>query len=299
MHVHIDKLRIDVDEEDDGGMAVEVERVGAAVRGVRQDAVLHQPAVDEEELVAAAAEAETARDEAGGVNAVDRRVDLLEVRRGVVADDLHDPFAHRRRRREIDDRAAVVLDAERSRGERQRVRGDDCHDGAELGVGGLEELAPGGDVLEQLAHADGRSAVARGRARRARARERVAFDLDRGVGVPGGRGQCEAGDAGDRRQCLAAEAQGADLREIVEAADLRGGVALEGQQGVVVPHPRAVVAHLDQLFPAVLEDDVDDRCSGVDGILDELFDDRGRALHDLAGSDLVDEIGREEMDAGH
>src|ERR1019366_6910344 len=40
-------------------------------------------------------------------------------------------------------------------------------------------------------------------------------------------------------------------------------------------------------------------CTGVDGILDELFDDRCRPLHDLAGRDLVDEIGGEKLDAGH
>src|ERR1019366_8051517 len=40
-------------------------------------------------------------------------------------------------------------------------------------------------------------------------------------------------------------------------------------------------------------------CTGVDGILDELFDDRCRPLHDLAGRDLVDEIGGEKLDAWH
>ena len=50
-----------------------------------------------------------------------------------------------------------MLDAKRARRQRQRVRRDDGDDGAELGVGGLQELAPGGDVFEQLA--DWRSAI--------------------------------------------------------------------------------------------------------------------------------------------
>src|SRR5438046_7046287 len=62
MDVDVDDLRRHVEEEDDGRIAVEVEGLGGAVRGVRQHAVLHQAAVDEKVLMPAAAEAEAARD---------------------------------------------------------------------------------------------------------------------------------------------------------------------------------------------------------------------------------------------
>ena len=38
---------------------------------------------------------------------------------------------------------------------------------------------------------------------------------------------------------------------------------------------------------------------GVDGVLDQLLDDGRRALDDLAGGDLVGEVGREPADAAH
>ena len=78
MDVDVDQLRLDLDEEDDGGMTVEVEVVGGAAGGMREHFVLHQPAVDEEVLIAAAAETKSARDVAGGVHAVDGHVDLFE-----------------------------------------------------------------------------------------------------------------------------------------------------------------------------------------------------------------------------
>src|SRR5437764_5179124 len=121
MDVDVDQLRLDLDEEHDGGMTVEVEIVGGAAGGVREDLVFHQPAVDEEVLIAAAAETESARDVAGGVDAVNGHVDFFEKLFGVVADDLRDTLAHRRRWREVDDGSAVVLDAKGARRQRQRV----------------------------------------------------------------------------------------------------------------------------------------------------------------------------------
>src|SRR5204863_4815383 len=100
-------------------------------------------------------------------------------------------------------------------------------------------------------------------------------------------------------QRLAAEAEGVHAGQVVEGADLRGGVALDGQKSVVVRHAAAVVADFDQLAPAVLEDDVDGDCAGVDGVLDQLFDHRGRTLHHLAGRDLVDEFRGKNLDGGH
>ncbi len=82
-------------------------------------------------------------------------------------------------------------------------------------------------------------------------------------------------------------------------ADLRGGVALQRQHGVALRHPAAVVADLDELPPAVLEQDVDGPGTCVDGVLDELLDHRSGALDDLSGCDLVDELGGEDMDRRH
>ena len=60
-----------------------------------------------------------------------------------------------------------------------------------------------------------------------------------------------------------------------------------------------VVADLDALASAIFEEHVDRARAGIDGVLDELFDDGGGTLDDFTGGDLVDQLGRQEMDAGH
>ena len=67
MDVDVDVLRIDMHEEDDRRMTFEVEGIAGAACGVREDAIFHEAAVDEEELVAARSVAEAARDEPGMV----------------------------------------------------------------------------------------------------------------------------------------------------------------------------------------------------------------------------------------
>ena len=57
-------------------------------------------------------------------------------------------------------------------------------------------------------------------------------------------------------------------------------------------HPFAIVLDADLLLAAELDVNRDAAGTGVDRVLDELLDDRGRALDDLAGGDLVREVGR-------
>src|SRR5947207_834552 len=83
-------------------------------------------------------------------------------------------------------------------------------------VSTAQKLAPRGYVLEQLAHADRRAAIARRGTERPLRRQRIAFDLDRMLARAVERRECEARDAGDRRQRFAAEAEGADAGQIVE-----------------------------------------------------------------------------------
>ena len=62
-------------------------------------------------------------------------------------------------------------------------------------------------------------------------------------------------DRSDGRQRLAAESQRGDGQQVFGIADLRGGVALEGQHGVVAHHAAAVVGDLDELLAAGLDVD--------------------------------------------
>jgi hypothetical protein len=76
-------------------------------------------------------------------------------------------------------------------------------------------------------------------------------------------------------------------------------VAGEGQRQVVGLDAAAVVGHTDQVGAAPGHLDVDARGAGIDGVLQQLLDDAGRPLHDLAGGDLADERGRQPSDPGH
>ncbi len=76
-------------------------------------------------------------------------------------------------------------------------------------------------------------------------------------------------------------------------------MALEGELGILRPHPLSVVLHPYQLLAAELDGDGHARGSGVEGVLDELLYDGRRALDDLAGGNLVCQVERKTMDPGH
>ena len=92
----------------------------------------------------------------------------------------------------------------------------------------------------------------------------------------GGAGfEVEARDAGDGGQGFAAEAEGSDGEQVVGGADFGGGVALEGEEGVVADHAVAVVGDADEFAAAGFDFDADAGGSGVEGVFEELFDDGG------------------------
>ena len=79
--------------------------------------------------------------------------------------------------------------------------------------------------------------------------------------------------------------------EIVGAADLARRVPLDRQPRVLRLHPLAVVLDADLLLAAELDVNREAARAGVDRVLDQLLDDRGGPLDDLAGGDLVGEVG--------
>src|SRR2546426_7684532 len=58
----------------------------------------------------------------------------------------------------------------------------------------------------------------------------------------------------------------------------------------------AVVAHPHQRDAAALDVDLDARRAGIERVLDQLLDDRGRPFDHLAGGDLVDELAGKNAD---
>ncbi len=69
------------------------------------------------------------------------------------------------------------------------------------------------------------------------------------------------------------------------------------QPGFLGRHTAAVVHHADEPPPARLDLDIDAVGAGVDGILGELLDHRGRPLDHLTSRDLVREGLRQHVDA--
>ena len=94
-------------------------------------------------------------------------------------------------------------------------------------------------------------------------------------------------DGGER---LASEAHGDDGEEISRLADLARRMPLKGHPGIDGTHTGTIVDDLYQCFAGILDDDLDIGRTGVNGILDQLLDDRSRSLDHLTGSDLIGNI---------
>ena len=106
-------------------------------------------------------------------------------------------------------------------------------------------------------------------------------------------------DRRDAGQRLAAKAESVNRGEVVGALNLARRVALEREAGILGAHPFAVVLDAYEALAAQLDVDLDAPRAGVDGVFDQLFDDRRGPLDHLAGGDLIGKVGGEEIDAAH
>ena len=211
------------------------------------------------------------------------------------AEEGADAFLERCARGKAVDLASVEGEREAHVRVGEGVDGEGGADVSFLGDERAQELAPGGDVAEEVAHLD---ACAGRRAAGLHLGKRAGVDDDARpfLRVGAARGEGEAGDGGDGGDRLAAEAERGDALDVVHVADLRRGVALEGEQGVLAVHAAAVVAHGDERASAGGDVDIDARGTGVEGVFEKFFQDGRGALHDLACGDFVGDVVREESD---
>ena len=73
-------------------------------------------------------------------------------------------------------------------------------------------------------------------------------------------------------------------------------MALKRQQGIGLPHPLAVIGHLDHPAPTVRDLDGDPCTPSVEAVVDELLHHGRWTLHDLAGGDPADHLSRQDLD---
>lgn len=287
MHVHVHQLGCDLDEEHIAGLALAVQHVFVGrADGVADELVAHMAAVDPDVLLVGP--------RAGGLGqagAAGQREWPGAVLEGaalgdeVLAEHVGDALLAGRGPPLVDE-LALMPDREADVGPRQRVAAHGLHAMGQFGRIGLQELAAGGRREEQLAHLDAGAARAGGRLQLAAARVQPV-----GMGV-GGRA---AGDGHVRHrrdggQRLTAKAHGRDRFEVVQVGDLAGRVALEGQRQLGHRDAAAVVLDDDGAHAAGHQLDLDVLRAGVQRVVHQLAHDRGRALDDLAGGDLADQL---------
>jgi len=160
----------------------------------------------------------------------------------------------------------------------------------------FEVLPPGWHIVEQIPHLDSRPF---GTAGRRDVRDLATFHDQFGPAVPApGTGRdCQPRDRADCVERLATEAERRNpALQVVDVADLAGGVFLDGAREVLLAHPHAVVGDPDAFRAAGLDCDADPGGVGVDAVFDQFLDNGGGPLDDLAGRDPLDCPGIQLLD---
>ena len=275
----------------DAGAAVGV------VHRVQDGAVLHRAAIDEQVLRAAGRAVGGQRGGQPGQTNPGRLLAHLDQPRPIPV-DLEEPVGEARHRRVVEEAARTASQPEAHLGAREGELRQRARDVPGLGTVRLQELAPGRNVVEEIADLDG-GALRQSGLGHPRLRAAVDADLDAARRAAGAGAQPQVRHRRDARQRLAPEAERGDGGEIAEAADLAGRMALDGQLRIGGSHPLAVVLDADQPLAAQLQRHRHAPGARVERVLDELLDGRGGTLHHLASRNLVGKPGREPVDPAH
>ena len=203
-----------------------------------------------------------------------------------VLPDRADPRTEPPPHRQIQELASTRLEDEAHIEIGQRERVHHIGDRPRLGRHAVQKARAHRCVQEQVAHDHGRPAAA----------SHVLVPLHAPGQHPdprphllplGGRLHDQARHGGDRRERLAPEPQRVDLAQILGPANLARRVPIHAHDRVLAHHAPAVVGNPDAPLAAPLDRHAHRPRTRVDGVLDQLLHDRGRALHHLARRDLV------------
>ncbi|VVE59435.1 hypothetical protein PTE30175_05467 [Pandoraea terrae] len=293
MDVDVDQLRRQIEVDDVGRVAFAMQHVFIRrPHGVREQFVANEPSVHEEELLVGAATAGGRQADEPGKPQLCRAFVEYQMRVGeIAAEHARDP-GRGFRRVPVFDGPVVVQDREADFGPCEGTAADDVHAVAELGLFGLQELAPRGRIEIQVPYVD------RGADGTGGGRDRPGIAVDRG-GVRGVRmtaRQGELGDRGDGRERFAAKAEREHRFELFETADLAGGVTRERKRQLFGRHAAAVVGDGDAAYTAFFELDLEGARAGVERVLEQFLDDGRGPFHDFPGRDLADQLVRKDTD---
>ena len=198
---------------------------------------------------------------------------------------------------QAEDALAVVAQMEADIEAGQGQAADDFLQVIEFGLFGLEELAAGRGIEEQVAHFHRRADRMRGGLH---TRGHVAaFCLDLpGLACAGGaRREGQARHRADRCQRLTPEAQAQYAFKVFQFTNLAGGVTGQGQRQVIGGNAAAIVTHPEQFHTALLDLHVNAPGTGVQAVFQQFLGHRCRPLDDLARGNLVSQPRAEQLDA--
>ena len=297
--VHIDIFARQFEKQREHRVAIASEHVGiGAAHCAGQQAVLYRAAIDEQILVIgdAAIVGRQTRDPGQPHRAafhVEHDAIVLEFACDQLRHAIGQPFPAL----QAEDPPVAMIERDRHVGPRHGKPQDDILARGIFAARRAQELAPCGDLAEQVFDPHPRARRQRGGA--------LGSDLaviDHPFPALLGPGRAaldrEAGDAGDARQRFAAKAQRRHLFDRF-AGQFGGCVTFERQRHFVGRHPATIVGHLDARQPAFDQLDRDPRSARVDRIFDQFLESRRGPFDHLAGGDAVDQIFGQATDLRH
>ena len=245
------------------------------------------PSVHEEELVAKGLLSRVGTaDKAPDAHQGSIRTDINDIPGDIASEEVQYPELKGLGGLEHEDVPAVVREGEGNVRTGDGYPGELLYNMLELDVVGLEELAACGNVVEDVAHGEGRAA---GSSYLLLRDELGGGEDDLGAdlvfGAAGAQG--DFGHSRYRGKRLAAEAEGHYVLKVLGRGDLGSRVTLETEHGVVSGHAAAVVDDLEERTPRVGGDHRHAARAGVQGILHEFLHHGRGPLYDLARGDHV------------
>ena len=103
------------------------------------------------------------------------------------------------------------------------------------------------------------------------------------------RGDRDLRDGRNGCKRLAAKAQRIDPFEFAQAGDFARSMSGQREWELLIWNPTAIVGHQNSADSPVVYSQRNYPTAGIDGIFEELFNDRRRALNHLSGCDLTDQ----------